>query len=195
MAVKSFRPTTSTRRHMSVLDYSEITAKKPEKSLVKGKKSTGGRNNYGRITTRFRGAGNKRRYRMIDFLRDLDDMPAKVLSIEYDPNRSANIALLEYENGEKRYIIAPKGLTVGQTLMNGSKAELTTGNCLKIKDIPVGLLIHCIELQPGRGAKLVRTAGQSAILRGKDELYAQVKLPSGEVRMRSEEHTSELQSQ
>ncbi len=183
MAVKSFRPTTSTRRHMSVLDYSEITAKKPEKSLVKGKKSTGGRNNYGRITTRFRGAGNKRRYRMIDFLRDLDDVPAKVLSIEYDPNRSANIALLEYENGEKRYIIAPKGLTVGQTLMNGSKAELTTGNCLKIKDIPVGLLIHCIELQPGRGAKLVRTAGQSAILRGKDELYAQVKLPSGEVRM------------
>ena len=183
MAVKSFRPTTSTRRHMSVLDYSEITAKKPEKSLVKGKKSTGGRNNYGRITTRFRGAGNKRRYRMIDFLRDLDDVPAKVLSIEYDPNRSANIALLEYENGEKRYIIAPKGLTVGQTLMNGSKAELTNGNCLKIKDIPVGLLIHCIELQPGRGAKLVRTAGQSAILRGKDELYAQVKLPSGEVRM------------
>ena len=183
MAVKSFRPTTSTRRHMAVLDYSEITAKKPEKSLVKGKKSTGGRNNYGRITTRFRGAGNKRRYRMIDFLRDLDDVPAKVLSIEYDPNRSANIALLEYENGEKRYIIAPKGLTVGQTLMNGSKAELTTGNCLKIKDIPVGLLVHCIELQPGRGAKLVRTAGQSAILRGKDELYAQVKLPSGEVRM------------
>ena len=183
MAVKSFRPTTSTRRHMAVLDYSEITAKKPEKSLVKGKKSTGGRNNYGRITTRFRGAGNKRRYRMIDFLRDLDDVPAKVLSIEYDPNRSANIALLEYENGEKRYIIAPTGLTVGQTLMNGSKAELTTGNCLKIKDIPVGLLIHCIELQPGRGAKLVRTAGQSAILRGKDELYAQVKLPSGEVRM------------
>jgi len=168
---------------MAVMDFSEITAKKPEKSLVKGKKSTGGRNNYGRITTRFRGAGNKRRYRMIDFLRDLDDVPAKVLSIEYDPNRSANIALLEYENGEKRYIIAPKGLTVGQTLMNGSKAELTTGNCLKIKDIPVGLLIHCIELQPGRGAKLVRTAGQSAILRGKDELYAQVKLPSGEVRM------------
>ena len=183
MAVKSFRPTTSTRRHMAVMDFSEITAKKPEKSLVKGKKSTGGRNNYGRITTRFRGAGNKRRYRMIDFLRDLDDVPAKVLSIEYDPNRSANIALLEYENGEKRYIIAPKGLTVGQTLMNGSKAELTTGNCMKIKDIPVGLLIHCIELQPGRGAKLVRTAGQSAILRGKDELYAQVKLPSGEVRM------------
>ena len=183
MAVKSFRPTTSTRRHMAVMDYSEITAKKPEKSLVKGKKSTGGRNNYGRITTRFRGAGNKRRYRMIDFLRDLDDVPAKVLSIEYDPNRSANIALLEYENGEKRYIIAPTGLTVGQTLMNGSKAELTTGNCLRIKDIPVGLLIHCIELQPGRGAKLVRTAGQSAILRGKDELYAQVKLPSGEVRM------------
>ncbi len=183
MAVKSFRPITSNRRHMTVLDYSEITTDKPERSLVKGKKSTGGRNNYGRITTRFRGAGNKRRYRMIDFMRDLDDVPAKVLTIEYDPNRSANIALVEYEGGEKRYIVAPKGLTVGQTVMNGSKAELTAGNCLKIKDIPVGLQIHCIELQPGRGAKLVRTAGQSATLRGKDELYAQVKLPSGEVRM------------
>ena len=183
MAVKSFRPTTASRRQMTVLDFSEITAKKPEKSLVKGKKSTGGRNNYGRITTRFRGAGNKRRYRMIDFVRDLDNVPAKVMSIEYDPNRSANIALLEYEGGEKRYIIAPKGLTVGQTVMNGSNAELTTGNCLKIKDIPVGLLVHCVELQPGRGAKLVRSAGQSAILRGKDELYAQLKMPSGEVRM------------
>ncbi len=183
MAVKSFRPTTASRRQMTVLDFSEITAKKPEKSLVKGKKSTGGRNNYGRITTRFRGAGNKRRYRMIDFVRDLDNVPAKVLSIEYDPNRSANIALLEYEGGEKRYIIAPKGLTVGQTVMNGSNAELTTGNCLKIKDIPVGLLVHCVELQPGRGAKLVRSAGQSAILRGKDEVYAQLKMPSGEVRM------------
>ena len=183
MAVKSFRPTTASRRQMTVLDFSEITAKKPEKSLVKGKKSTGGRNNYGPITTRFRGAGNKRRYRMIDFVRDLDNVPAKVMSIEYDPNRSANIALLEYEGGEKRYIIAPKGLTVGQTVMNGSNAELTTGNCLKIKDIPVGLLVHCVELQPGRGAKLVRSAGQSAILRGKDELYAQLKMPSGEVRM------------
>ena len=183
MAVKSFRPTTASRRQMTVLDFSEITAKKPEKSLVKGKKSTGGRNNYGRITTRFRGAGNKRRYRMIDFVRDLDNVPAKVMSIEYDPNRSANIALLEYEGGEKRYIIAPKGLTVGQTVMNGSNAELTTGNCLKIKDIPVGLLVHCVELQPGRGAKLVRSAGQSAILRGKDEVYAQLKMPSGEVRM------------
>ena len=183
MAVKSFRPTTASRRQMTVLDFSEITAKKPEKSFVKGKKSTGGRNNYGRITTRFRGAGNKRRYRMIDFVRDLDNVPATVLSIEYDPNRSANIALLQYEGGEKRYIIAPKGLTVGQTVMNGSNAELTTGNCLKIKDIPVGLLVHCVELQPGRGAKLVRSAGQSAILRGKDEVYAQLKMPSGEVRM------------
>ena len=183
MAVKSFRPTTASRRQMTVLDFSEITAKKPEKSLVKGKKSTGGRNNYGRITTRFRGAGNKRRYRMIDFVRDLDNVPATVLSIEYDPNRSANIALLQYENGEKRYIIAPRGLTVGQTVMNGSNAELTTGNCLKIKDIPVGLQIHCVELQPGRGAKLVRSAGQSATLRGKDEVYAQLKMPSGEVRM------------
>ena len=183
MAVKSFRPTTASRRQMTVLDFSEITAKKPEKSLVKGKKSTGGRNNYGRITTRFRGAGNKRRYRMIDFVRDLDNVPAKVMSIEYDPNRSANIALLEYEGGEKRYIIAPKGLTVGQTVMNGSNAELTTGNCLKIKDIPVGVSIHNIEMLPGQGAKLVRSAGQSAVLRGKEEVYAQIKLPSGEVRM------------
>ena len=184
MAVKSFRPTTASRRNMTVLDYkSEITATAPEKSLVKGKKSSGGRNNYGRITTRFRGAGNKRRYREIDFQRQLDGVPARVMTIEYDPNRSANIALVMYVGGIKKYIIAPAGLKVGDEIMNGPKAELKNGNCLAIKDIPVGVTIHNIELQPGCGAKLVRTAGQSAVLRGKDERYAQVKLPSGEVRM------------
>ena len=183
MAVKSFNPTTASRRNMTVSDFSEITAKSPLKSLTKGKNSTGGRNSYGRVTTRFRGAGNKRRYRMIDFLRAKDGVPAKVVSIEYDPNRTARIALLVYADGEKAYILAPNGLQVGQTVMNGSKAELKPGNCLKIKDIPVGVSIHNIEMLPGQGAKLVRSAGQSAVLRGKEEVYAQIKLPSGEVRM------------
>ncbi len=184
MAVKTFNPTTPSRRGMATLDYqSEITAVKPEKSLVKGKKSTGGRNNLGRITTRFRGAGNKRRYREIDFQRKLDGVPATVLSIEYDPNRSANIALVQYEGGLKTYIIASAGLKVGQVLMNGPKAELKPGNCLALKDIPVGVNVFNIELQPGCGAKMVRSAGQTAVLRGKEELYAQIKLPSGEVRM------------
>lgn len=184
MAVKTFNPTTPSRRGMATLDYqSEITAVKPEKSLVKGKKSTGGRNNLGRITTRFRGAGNKRRYRTIDFQRKLDGVPATVLSIEYDPNRSANIALIQYEGGVKNYIIASAGLKVGQVLMNGPKAELKPGNCLALKDIPVGVNVFNIELQPGCGAKMVRSAGQTAVLRGKEELYAQIKLPSGEVRM------------
>ncbi len=183
MAVKSYNPTTASRRNMTVSDFSEITATSPLKSLTKGKNSTGGRNNYGRVTTRFRGAGNKRRYRMIDFLRAKDGVPAKVVSIEYDPNRTARIALLVYADGEKAYILAPNGLQVGQTVMNGSKAELKPGNCLKIKDIPVGVSIHNIEMLPGQGAKLVRSAGQSAVLRGKEETYAQIKLPSGEVRM------------
>ena len=183
MAVKSFNPTTASRRNMTVSDFSEITASAPLKSLTVGKHSTGGRNSYGRVTTRFRGAGNKRRYRMIDFLRAKDGVPAKVVSIEYDPNRTARIALLVYADGSKSYILAPNGLKVGQTVMNGPKAELKPGNCLKIKDIPVGVSIHNIEMLPGQGAKLVRAAGQSAVLRGKDEVYAQVKLPSGEVRM------------
>ena len=183
MAVKSYNPTTASRRNMTVSDFSEITAKSPLKSLTVGKSSTGGRNSYGRVTTRFRGAGNKRRYRMIDFLRAKDGVPAKVVSIEYDPNRTARIALLAYADGEKAYILAPNGLQVGQTVMNGSKAELKPGNCLKIKDIPVGVSIHNIEMLPGQGAKLVRSAGQSAVLRGKEEVYAQIKLPSGEVRM------------
>ena len=184
MAVKTFNPTTPSRRHMAVLDYaSTITKTTPEKSLVKGKKSSGGRNNSGRITVRFRGAGNKRRYRMVDFIRSKEGVPAKVVAIEYDPNRSANIALINYEDGVKSYIIAPVGLKVGDTVMNGNKAELKPGNSMKLRDIPVGINISCIELEPGRGAKLVRGAGQVATLRGKEETYAQIKLPSGEVRM------------
>ena len=184
MAVKSFNPVTPSRRNMTVLDYaSTITATKPEKSLVKGKKTGSGRNNYGRITTRFRGGANKRRYRMVDFVRAKENVPAKVATIEYDPNRSANIALIVYADGEKSYILAPVGMKVGDTVMNGAKAELKPGNWLALKDIPVGVNVCCLELLPGRGAKLVRAAGQVAILRGKEENYAQIKLPSGEVRM------------
>ncbi len=184
MAVKNYRPVTPSRRHMTVLDYaSEITKDTPEKSLTAGKKSSGGRNCYGRITTRFRGAGNKRRYRMVDFVRAKEGVPAKVVSIEYDPNRTANIALISYADGEKSYILAPLGLKVGATIQNGPDAELKPGNWLALKDIPVGVDICCIEMQPGRGAKLARSAGQIAVLRGKEETYAQIKLPSGEVRM------------
>ena len=183
MAIKTFNPTTPSRRHMTVLDKSGLSKKGPEKSLTKGISSTGGRNNQGRITTRFRGAGNKRRYRVIDFKRFKEGVPATVISIEYDPNRTANIALIQYEDGEKAYIIAPVGLKVGDKVMNGPKAELKPGNSMKIKDIPVGVDICCIELTPGRGAAIARSAGQVAILRGKEEEYAQIKLPSGEVRM------------
>lgn len=184
MAIKSYSPITPSRRHMTVMDYkSEITADKPEKSLTKGKKSTGGRNNCGRITTRFRGGGNKRKYRMVDFRRQKDGIAAKVVSIEYDPNRSANIALLNYADGEKSYILCPNTVKVGDVLMSGPGAEIRPGNAMALKDIPVGLEIHAIELTPGKGAKLVRAAGQVATLRGKEEIYVQVKLPSGEVRM------------
>ena len=183
MAIKSFNPTTPSRRHMTVLDKSGLSKKGPEKSLTKGISSTGGRNNQGRITTRFRGAGNKRRYRVIDFKRFKEGVPATVISIEYDPNRTANIALIQYEDGEKAYIIAPVGLKAGDKVMNGPKAELKPGNSMKIKDIPVGVDICCIELTPGRGAAIARSAGQVAVLRGKEEEYAQIKLPSGEVRM------------
>ncbi len=184
MAIKSYNPTTPSRRHMTVMDYkSDITADKPEKSLTRGKKSSGGRNNYGRITSRFRGGGNKRRYRMIDFMRKKDGVPAKVVSIEYDPNRTANIALLYYADGEKSYILCPNTVKVGDVLMSGAGAEIRPGNAMALKDIPVGLEIHAIELTPGKGAKLARSAGQVATLRGKEEVYVQVKLPSGEVRM------------
>ncbi|MBQ9088214.1 MAG: 50S ribosomal protein L2 [Lentisphaeria bacterium] len=183
MAIKTYNPTTPSRRHMTVVDTAALSKVAPEKSLLKGKKSTGGRNNQGRITTRFRGAGNKRSYRMVDFYRSKDGVVAKVATIEYDPNRTANIALITYADGEKAYILAPVGLKVGDKVMNGPKAELKPGNCLKLRDIPVGIEISCIEMVPGQGAKMVRSAGQVATLRGKEETYAQVKLPSGEVRM------------
>ena len=182
MPMKTYSPRSPSRRNMTTADFSGLTKKKAEKSLTKGKKSTGGRNNQGRITTRFRGGGHKRRYRIIDFKRTKFDIPAKVAAIEYDPNRTARIALLHYVDGEKRYIIAPQGLEVGTTVMSGHKAELKPGNALPLSDIPDGMTIHCIELVPGKGASLVRSAGQQATLRGKDGKYAIVKLPSGEVR-------------
>ncbi|UDQ97581.1 50S ribosomal protein L2 [Lentisphaerota bacterium WC36G] len=182
MALKSFKPTSPSRRHMTVSDFAEITASAPEKSLTKGKRSTGGRNNAGRITVRFRGGGVKRRFRAIDFKRSKENIPATVKSIEYDPNRTSNIALICYADGEKSYILAPNGLEVGDTVMSGPKAPIKPGNVLKIKDIPAGVNIHNIELYPGRGGQLVRSAGQTAVLRGKDGKYAIVKLPSGEVR-------------
>ena len=183
MPIKTFRPITKSLRGTSVLDYSELTRSTPEKSLTKGKKSTGGRNNVGRITTRFRGSGNKRTYRMIDFRRNKDGMFATVKHIEYDPNRSAFIALICYEDGEKAYILAPVGLKVGQKVISGEKAEIKPGNALKLKNIPLGVEIHNIEMVPGKGARMVRSAGQVALLRAKDGDYAQIKLPSGEVRM------------
>ena len=184
MAIKSYKPFTKSRRFITVLDYAELTpGKKPEKALTKGIRSTGGRNNVGRITTRFRGGGNKRSYRMVDFRRTKTGMPAKVAAIEYDPNRSAFLALLNYQDGEKAYILAPVGLKVGQVVSSGPKADIKPGNALPLRDIPLGTEIHCIEMTPGRGARLVRSAGQYAVLRSKDGEYAQIKLPSGEVRM------------
>ena len=183
MAIRSFRPITPSLRHMTASDYADITYKAPEKSLTAENKSSGGRNNLGRITTRFRGGGNKRRYRIVDFKREKDSIPATVKTIEYDPNRSANIALLFYADGEKRYIIAPIGLSVGDVVVSGTGSEIKPGNALKIKDIPVGVTIHSIELRPGEGAVMARSAGQSAMLRSKEGNYAQVKLPSGEIRM------------
>lgn len=183
MAVKSYNPTSPSRRNMMVSDFAEITVSTPEKSLVKGKSATGGRNNYGRITTRFRGAGNKRRYRMVDFFRAKEGVPARVKTVEYDPNRNCNVALICYADGEKSYILAPAGIKIGQVIMNGPKAEIKPGNSMRIKDMPVGIQIHNIEILPNRGAKLARSAGQSATLRGKEADYAQLKLASGEVRL------------
>ena len=183
MGIKKYKPTSPGRRQMSVSDFSEITRTTPEKSLTEGKKSTGGRNNHGRVTVRFRGGGVKRRYRIIDFKRNKDDVSAVVEHIEYDPNRSARIALLKYEDGEKRYILAPLGLKQGDVVRSGEKDEFTTGHTLFLKDIPDGLTVHCIELYPGQGASIARAAGQMAIVRGKEGNYVQVKLPSGEVRL------------
>ncbi len=183
MAIKKYNPTSPGRRFMSVSEFDEITAKKPEKSLLSPVIKSGGRNMHGRITVRHIGGGNRQKYRIIDFKRNKDGIPAKVATIEYDPNRTANIALLHYVDGEKRYIISPLGLKVGDTVMSGSGADIKTGNALSLSDIPVGTMIHNIEMKPGRGAQLVRSAGNAAQLMAKEGAYAQVRLPSGEVRM------------
>ncbi len=182
MAIKSYRPTTPSRRHMTVTDYRGLSRVKPEKSLLEPLKKTAGRNSYGRITVRHHGGGNKQKYRVIDFKRDKLDMPATVLTLEYDPNRSAHIALLQYEDGEKRYILAPNDLKVGDVILSGEGADIKPGNCLPIKNIPLGTMIHNIELYPGRGGQLVRSAGVAAQLMAKEGEAAQVRLPSGEVR-------------
>jgi len=183
MALRKYKPTSPARRFMTVSDFAEITKKSPERSLLATKKKNSGRNSYGRITVRHRGGGNRRKYRIIDFKRNKDGMEATVIGIEYDPNRSANIALIKYEDGTLAYILAPVGLTDGDVVVSGKGADIKPGNALFIKDIPVGTLIHNIELYPGRGAQLVRSAGVAAQLMAKENGYAQIKLPSGEVRM------------
>jgi large subunit ribosomal protein L2 len=183
MGVKKFRPVTPSRRFMTVSDFSEITKEEPEKSLLEPLKKSGGRNNTGRITVRFRGGGHRRHYRIIDFKREKVGVPAKVVSIEYDPNRTARIALLQYVDGEKRYIIAPEGLKVGDMVMSGPDAEIKVGNALPLERIPEGIPIHNIELVPGKGGQLVRSAGASAVILSKEGKYAHVQLPSGEVRL------------
>lgn len=182
MPIKKYKPTTPGRRGMSSLTFEEITTNKPEKSLVVSLKSKGGRNNNGRITTRHQGGGHKRNYRIIDFKRNKDGIPAKVATIEYDPNRSANIALLHYVDGEKRYILAPKGLTVGMQVVSGKDADIKVGNCLEMKDMPEGTFIHNVELKPGKGGQLARSAGCSAQILGIEDKYVTVRLSSGEVR-------------
>ena len=183
MGIKTYNPYTPSRRNMTGLDFVEITKSTPEKSLLAKKDKTAGRNNQGKITVRHHGGGNRQKYRMIDFKRRKDDIPAKVAAIEYDPNRTANIALLHYADGEKAYIIAPVGLKVGDELMNGANAEIKIGNCLPLENIPVGTEIHNIELYPGKGAQFVRSAGNSAQLMAKEGKYATLRLPSGEMRM------------
>lgn len=183
MAVKKYNPTSPARRNMTVSTFEEITKIEPEKSLVEILKSKAGRNNYGKITVRHQGGGHKRKYRIIDFKRDKMDIPATVAAIEYDPNRSANIALLNYADGEKRYIIAPNGLKVGDSVISSESADIKVGNTLPLKNIPVGTIIHNIELKAGKGGQLVRSAGNSAQLMAKEGDYAQVRLPSTEVRM------------
>jgi large subunit ribosomal protein L2 len=182
MGLKKYKPTSPGRRFQSVSDFSEITKTTPEKSLLEPLPKKGGRNNNGRITTRHQGGGHKRRYRVIDFKRNKDTVPAKVASIEYDPNRSARIALLHYADGEKRYILAPKGLKVGDTVVNGTGADIKPGNALPLSDIPVGTVVHAVELQPGKGAALARSAGTSIQLMGKEGDYAILRMPSSEMR-------------
>ena len=183
MGIKKFKPTSNGRRNMTGSDFAEITKTTPEKSLLASKSKTAGRNSYGHITVRHRGGGHKRQYRLIDFKRIKDDVPATVKAIEYDPNRSANIALVVYADGVKSYILAPKGLEVGQKIQSGKDADIKVGNALPLENIPVGTVIHNIELKPGKGGQLVRSAGTSAQLLGKEGKYAIVRLTSGEVRM------------
>ena len=183
MGMKHFKPYTPSRRNMTVSDFSEITKKTPEKSLLAKKRKNAGRNSYGRITVRHQGGGNRQKYRVVDFKRLKDDMQATVIGIEYDPNRSSNIALIQYEDGEKAYILAPQGLTNGDKVISGETVDIKPGNCMPISSIPVGTLIHNIELNPKQGGKLVKAAGQSAQLMAKEGKYAHVRLPSGEMRL------------
>ena len=183
MAIKKFKPTTPSRRYMTVPDFKNLTDKEPEKSLLAPLKKSGGRNSNGRITSRRRGGGHKRRYRIIDFKRDKDGIPARVASIEYDPNRSAWIALLNYVDGEKRYILAPDKVQVGDRIMSGREADIKPGNALKLKDIPVGTIIHNLELNPGQGGQIARSAGTTAQVLAKEDKYAHVRMPSTEVRL------------
>ena len=183
MGIKTYRPYTPSRRNMTMSTFEEITKKTPEKSLLAKKKKNAGRNSYGRITVRHQGGGNRQKYRIIDFKRKKDDMPATVIGIEYDPNRTSNIALIKYEDGTLNYILAPLGLKDGDTVVSGAKSDIRIGNCLPIENIPVGTLIHNIELNPGQGGKLVRTAGGEAQLMAKEGKYAHVRLPSGEMRL------------
>ncbi len=183
MGIRKINPITPGQRFMTVSTFEEITRKTPERSLIEDKKKNAGRNVTGKITVRHQGGGARQKYRIIDFKRNKDNVPAKVFSVEYDPNRSANIALLHYLDGEKRYIIAPLGLHVGDMIVSGETADIKVGNALPIANIPVGTMIHCIELKPGKGAQLVRSAGNAAQLMAKEGAYAQVRLPSGEVRL------------
>ena len=183
MALKKFKPNTPGQRHKILSDFSEVTTDKPHKALLAPLKKSGGRNNQGRMTMRYRGGGHKRRYRIIDFQRNKFGVPATVLTVEYDPNRTSRIALVEYKDGEKRYIVAPNGLQVGQTVMSGEGATPEVGNALYLKDIPLGTIIHNIELYPGKGGQLARSAGSYAQLNAREGNYATIKLPSGETRM------------
>lgn len=183
MALKKYKPVTPGRRFGTVSDFSVLTKKKPEKSLTESLSQTGGRNNNGRITRRHAGGGHKRLYRLVDFKRKKDNIPAKVTAIEYDPNRSARIALIQYADGEKSYIIAPVGLKIGATVLSGESVDIVPGNCLPIRSIPVGTIVHNIELRPGKGAEMSRSAGSASQVLAKEDRYAQIKLPSSEVRM------------
>ncbi len=183
MPIKSFNPTSPARRSMTVLTTENLTKKRPEKSLTEPLPKKGGRNNQGRLTMRNRGGGHKRLYRVIDFKRTKDGVRGEITALEYDPNRSANIALVQYEDGTKSYIVAPRGLEVGASVMNGATAEIRVGNCMQIDRIPVGTTIHCIELSPGRGAQMARSAGSSAVLQAKEGKFALLRLPSGETRL------------